>query len=67
MHQTLSPYHIGADHNHHFGAETFSTNGGATPYFSSLGCVSCGVQFERVLGLEHDTASLISSSHTYKT
>jgi hypothetical protein len=23
MRQTLSPYHVGADHNHYFGAETF--------------------------------------------
>jgi hypothetical protein len=23
MHQTSSPYHVGADHNHYFGAETF--------------------------------------------
>jgi hypothetical protein len=23
MHQTTIPYHVGADHNHYFGAETF--------------------------------------------
>jgi hypothetical protein len=23
MYQTSSPYHVGADHNHYFGAETF--------------------------------------------
>jgi hypothetical protein len=45
----------------------FSTNGAATPYFGPLGRVSCWVQFGRVLGLEHDPASLRSSSHTYKT
>jgi hypothetical protein len=45
----------------------FSANGAVTPYFRSLGRVSCRVQFERVLRLEHDPASLRSSSHTYKT
>jgi hypothetical protein len=45
----------------------FSTNGAATPYFGLLGHVSCEVQFGHVLGLEHDPASLRSSSHTYKT
>jgi hypothetical protein len=33
MHQTSSPYHIGAGCNRHFGVETFSANGAATPYF----------------------------------
>jgi hypothetical protein len=37
----LSPYHVGADRNHHFGAETFSANGHTTPYFGPLGRVSC--------------------------
>jgi hypothetical protein len=23
IHETSSPYHVGADHNHYFGAETF--------------------------------------------
>jgi hypothetical protein len=41
MHQTLSPYIVGADCNHHLGVVTFSANGAATPYFGSLGCVSC--------------------------
>jgi hypothetical protein len=41
MHQTSSPYHVRADHNLHFSAETFSTNGVATPYFDPLGRVSC--------------------------
>jgi hypothetical protein len=45
----------------------FSTNGAATPYFGSLGRASCWVQFGRVLALEHNPASLRSSSHTYKT
>jgi hypothetical protein len=45
----------------------FSANGAATPYFGSLGRVSCWVQFRRILGLEHDPASLRLSSHTYKT
>jgi hypothetical protein len=31
MHQTSSLYHVGADRNHHFGAETFSANGVVTP------------------------------------
>jgi hypothetical protein len=44
----------------------FSANGAATPYFGPLGRVSCWVQFERILGLMHDPASLRSSSHTYK-
>jgi hypothetical protein len=46
---------------------SFSANGATTPYFVPLGRVSCWVQFGRVLGLEHDPASLWSSSHTYKT
>jgi hypothetical protein len=41
MHPTSSPYHVGADRNHHFGAGTFSANGATTPYFSPLGRVSC--------------------------
>jgi hypothetical protein len=41
MHETSSPYHIGADRNHHFDAETFSANGVAIPYFGPLGRVSC--------------------------
>jgi hypothetical protein len=41
MHQTSSPYHVGAGRNHYFGTETFSTNDAATPYFGPLGCVSC--------------------------
>jgi hypothetical protein len=42
MHQTSSLYHVGAGHNHYFGAETFfSTNGAVTPYFGLLGSVSC--------------------------
>jgi hypothetical protein len=45
----------------------FSANGVATPYFGPLGHVSCWVQFECILVLEHDPASLRSSSHTYKT
>jgi hypothetical protein len=45
----------------------FSANGAATPYFGPLGRVSCSVQFGRILGLEHDPASLRLSSHTYKT
>jgi hypothetical protein len=45
----------------------FSANGAATPYFGPLGRVSCWVQFECILGLEYDPASLRSSSHTYKT
>jgi hypothetical protein len=65
MHQTTRPYHVRASRNHHFGGETFSANGAATPYFDPLGCVSCCVQFEHVLGLEHDPASMRSSSHTY--
>jgi hypothetical protein len=35
--------------------------------FGLLARVSCWVQFGRVWGLEHDPASLWSSSHTYKT
>jgi hypothetical protein len=34
MHQTSSPYHVGAGHNYYFGAETFSANGAATPYLT---------------------------------
>jgi hypothetical protein len=45
----------------------FSANSFPTPYFGPLGRVSCWVQFRHVLGLEHDPASLRSSSHTYKT
>jgi hypothetical protein len=45
----------------------FSVNGVAIPYFGPLGRVSCWVQFRCILGLEHDPASLRSSSHTYKT
>jgi hypothetical protein len=41
MHQTSSPYHVGVNRNHHFGAETFSANGATTPYFGPLGRVSC--------------------------
>jgi hypothetical protein len=41
MHQTASPYHVRDGHNHYFGAETFSANGVATPYFGPLGRVSC--------------------------
>jgi hypothetical protein len=41
MHQTLSPYHVGADHNHHFGVETFSDNGAVISYFGLLGHVLC--------------------------
>jgi hypothetical protein len=41
IYQTSSKYHVGADRNHHFGAETFSANGAATPYFGPLGRVSC--------------------------
>jgi hypothetical protein len=41
MHQTSSPYHIGAGHNHYFDAETFSANSAATPYFGLLGRASC--------------------------
>jgi hypothetical protein len=67
MHQTSSPYHVGADRNHHLGAETFSANGATTSYFGPLDCVSCWVQFGHILGFEHDPASLRSSSHTYKT
>jgi hypothetical protein len=33
MNQTSSTYHVRASRNHHFGAETFSANGAATPYF----------------------------------
>jgi hypothetical protein len=40
MQQTSSSYHVGADRNHHFGAETFSANGTMTPYFGPLGRVS---------------------------
>jgi hypothetical protein len=32
MHETSSPYHVGADRNHHFSSETFSANGVVTPY-----------------------------------
>jgi hypothetical protein len=32
MHQTSSPYHVGASLNHYFGAETFFANGAATHY-----------------------------------
>jgi hypothetical protein len=39
MHQTSSPYLIGAGRNLHFSEETFSANGAATPYFGPL--VSC--------------------------
>jgi hypothetical protein len=46
---------------------SFSPNDAATPYFGSLGHVSCCVQFKRVLGLEYDPTSLRLSSHTYKT
>jgi hypothetical protein len=45
----------------------FSAHGVVTPYFGPLGRVSCWVQFRCVLGLEHDPASLRSSSHTSKT
>ena len=41
MHQTSSPYHVGAGRNLHFSVETFSANGAATPYFGLLGRVSC--------------------------
>jgi hypothetical protein len=41
MHQTSSPYDVGAGHNHYFGAIPFSVNGAATPYFGPLGRVSC--------------------------
>jgi hypothetical protein len=40
MHQTLNPYPVGAGRNLHFSAETFSTNGAATPYLGPLGRVS---------------------------
>jgi hypothetical protein len=40
MHQTSSPYHVGAGRNLHFSAQTFSTNGVTTPYFAPLGHVS---------------------------
>jgi hypothetical protein len=32
MHETSSPYHVGAGRNHHFSSETFSANGVVTPY-----------------------------------
>jgi hypothetical protein len=41
MHQTSSPYHVGAGHNHYFGAEIFSVSGALTPYFGPLVRVSC--------------------------
>jgi hypothetical protein len=37
MHQTSSTYHVGTSRNCHFGAETFSANGAATPYFCPIG------------------------------
>jgi hypothetical protein len=46
---------------------SYSANGAATPYFGPLGRVSCWVQFGCILGLEHELASLRSSSHTHKT
>jgi hypothetical protein len=67
MHQTSSSYHVGVSRNHHFEAETFFANGAATPYFLPIGPCIMLVQFGRVLGLEHNPASLRSSSHTYKT
>jgi hypothetical protein len=41
VHQTSSPYHVGAGHNHYLVQRPFSANGAATPYFGPLGCVSC--------------------------
>jgi hypothetical protein len=41
MHQNSGTYHVGADRNHHFGAETFSANNATTPYFGPLSRVSC--------------------------
>jgi hypothetical protein len=50
-----------------FVQRSFSANGVVTPYFGPLGRVSCWLQFGCILGLEHNPASLRSSSHTYKT
>jgi hypothetical protein len=41
MHQISHPYHVAADRNLHFSAETFSANGATTPYFGPLGRVLC--------------------------
>jgi hypothetical protein len=46
---------------------SFSANGAVTPYFGPFSRVSCWVHFGSILGLEHNPASLRSSSHTYKT
>jgi hypothetical protein len=37
MHQTRSPYRVGAGRNCFFGAEIFSANGATTPYFWPIG------------------------------
>jgi hypothetical protein len=37
MHHTSSPYQVRDGRNRHFGAETFSANGAATPYFWPIG------------------------------
>jgi hypothetical protein len=41
MLQNSCLYHVGADRNHHIGAETIFANGAVTPYFRPLGRVSC--------------------------
>jgi hypothetical protein len=41
IHETSSPYHVGAGRNLHFSVEIFSTNSAATPYFGPLARVSC--------------------------
>jgi hypothetical protein len=67
MHQTSSPYHVKASHNHYFGAQTFFCQWCCDTLFRPIGpCIMLSPIRMRPR-LEHDLASLRSSSHTYKT
>jgi hypothetical protein len=67
MHQTSRPYHVGAGHNHYFGAETFFCQRCCDTVFWPIGpCIMLSpIQMRPRVG--QDRASLRSSSHTYKT
>jgi hypothetical protein len=67
IHQTSSLYHVGAGRNHYFGVEIFFCQRCCGTLFRPIGpCIMLSPIWTRP-GLEHDPASLRSSSHTYKT
>jgi hypothetical protein len=67
MHQTTSPYHVGAGRNHYFSVEIFFCQRCCDTLFWPIGpCIMLSPIRMRPR-VEHDPASLRSSSHTYKT